>query len=93
MHNNFMTDPDALSESQGHHGGLSGLSEYEHYGGAGQIDYNTEIEIQERIRRYEEKMMRATMNRGNRIHDCQEKLQYQNQVVRERVHHAESSDN
>lgn len=64
MHNNFMSEA-AMSES--HHGGLSGLEEYDGYGtGAGYqsaIDYNNELEIQEKIRKYEEKMMRATLNR------------------------------
>jgi len=42
---------------------LSGLDEYETYGTAAgyqsAIDYNNELEIQERIRKYEDKMSRA----------------------------------
>ena len=38
-------------------------------------------------------MMRAEINRHNRLLEFQEKLSYQNQVVKDKVTHAESSDN
>jgi len=56
------------------------------------IDYNTELEIQEKIRNFEQKMMRATMNRQNRIQESQERLQYQHESVRNRLTHKGSSD-
>jgi hypothetical protein len=72
------------------------MDEYDSYGAAAgyqsAIDYNTELEIQEKIRRYEDKMMRATLNRITRIEECKEKLQYANQAVREKVQLTEGSD-
>ena len=52
-----------MSES---HAGLSGLDEYEGYGSAGNSGAD-EVEIQEKMRAYEEKMMRATLNRQNKL--------------------------
>jgi hypothetical protein len=53
--------------SESHGGGLSGLDEYEGYG-SGRDGYGVdELEIQEKIRHYEEKMMRATLNRQNKL--------------------------
>lgn len=38
-------------------------------------------------------MMKATLNRMAKLEEQKEKLQYQNQIVRDKVYHAESSDN
>ena len=51
-------------------GGISGLEEYESYGANGYqnaIDYTNELEIQEKIRKHEEKMSKAHYNRLNRL--------------------------
>lgn len=54
-------------------GGISGLEEYESYGGANgyknAIDYNNELEIQEKIRKHEEKMSKAHYNRLKRLEE------------------------
>lgn len=56
------------------------------------MDYSNELEIQEKIRRLEDKMTRATVNRLTRIEECRERLQYQNAVVREKVCASEGTD-
>jgi hypothetical protein len=83
-HNNFMTEQE-MSDRHSPEDFEAGV-----YQSA--VDYNTELEIQEKIRNFEEKMMRATMNRKNRIQESQERLQYQHESVRTRLSHKGSSD-
>ncbi len=69
-----------MSESNHPGGGLGTMSGYEDLEGAAgyssAVDYNNELEVQERIKHYEQKMMRATLNRSNKLQECQGKLQY-----------------
>ncbi len=67
---------------------MSGLDEYESPGGyQSAIDYNNEIEIQEKIRKNEEKMNRAFLNRMKKLEEQKSNLQYQSQQLNERLHH------
>ncbi len=69
-HTNEMSQMD--SGGNGSPGGISGLDEYDSYGPGGYqsaIDYNNEIEIQEKIRKHEEKMSRAHFNRLKRLEE------------------------
>lgn len=86
-----------MSESNnGGGGGASGYEDYDIYGGSGgyqsAIDYSHELEIQEKIRLFEEKMMRATLNRQNKIHESQERLQYQHEIVKSRISNLGQTD-
>lgn len=59
--------------------GLGGMSADEYDGLAGYssaAEYNNELEVQEKIRTYEDKMLRATLNRHSKLQECQGKLQY-----------------
>ena len=50
-------------------GGISGLEEYESNGYQNAIDYTNELEIQEKIRKHEEKMSKAHYNRLKRLEE------------------------
>ena len=73
IHNNFVGGDMPQSESAHHANtaGLSALEEYDSYGGIGAyqsaIDYNNELEIQEKIRKHEDKMNKAVINRLQKL--------------------------
>lgn len=76
-------------------GGISGLEEYESYGANGYknaIDYSNELEIQEKIRKHEEKMNKAHYNRLKRLEEQRLTLQYQSEQHHNRVTHQETGD-
>jgi hypothetical protein len=57
------------SQMESSPGGISGLEEYESGGYQNAIDYTNELEIQEKIRKHEEKMSKAYFNRLKRLED------------------------
>lgn len=60
------------SQMESSPGGISGLEEYESYGANGYqnaIDYSNELEIQDKIRKHEEKMSKAHYNRLKRLEE------------------------
>jgi hypothetical protein len=67
------------SQMESSPGAISGLEEYESYGVNGYqnaIDYTNELEIQEKIRKHEEKMSKAHYNRLKRLEEQRMTLQY-----------------
>ena len=70
------------SQMESSPGAISGLEEYESYGANGYqnaIDYTNELEIQEKIRKHEEKMSKAHYNRLKRLEEQRMTLQYQSE--------------
>ncbi len=70
--------------------GMSGLDEYD---SPGQSAYDYENEIQDKIRKHEEKMARAFLNRMRKLEEQKANLQYQSQKINQRLGHANESDN
>ena len=71
------------SQMESSPGAISGLDEYDSYGGPNgyqnAIDYTNELEIQEKIRKHEEKMSKAHYNRLKRLEEQRITLQYQSE--------------
>ena len=83
------------SQMESSPGGISGLEEYESYGANGYqnaIDYTNELEIQEKIRKHEEKMSKAHYNRLKRLEEQRMTLQYQSEQHHNRVAFQETGD-
>lgn len=57
------------SQMESSPGGISGLEEYESNNYQNAIDYSNELEIQEKIRKHEEKMSKAHYNRLKRLEE------------------------
>jgi len=73
------------SQMESSPGGISGLEEYESNGYQNAIDYSNELEIQEKIRKHEEKMSKAHYNRLKRLEEQRMTLQYQSEQHHNRV--------